>query len=126
MYPAAVSVPPRAPEYAGPGPLSTFPDVPVTGPLFDDRMTSEAPRRPRIQHVTTAGSALAVTLLPLVVGVLLAKTMAADPMTSVNALVTNGAHRPRVSPKEWRRCGGHALRRLRTAERVSLARIGMR
>ncbi|MGW3217613.1 hypothetical protein ACWDBC_36015 [Streptomyces parvus] len=88
-------------------------------------MTTEAPRRPRIEHVTTAGSALAVTLLPLVVGVLLAKTMAADPMTSVNALVTNG-HRPRVSPKEWRRCGGHALRRLRTAERSSFARIGTR
>ncbi|MFH9268559.1 MULTISPECIES: hypothetical protein [unclassified Streptomyces] len=89
-------------------------------------MTSEAPRRLCVQHVTTAGSALAVTLLPLVVGVLLAKTMAADPMTSVNALVTNGGHRPRVSPKEWRRCGGHALRRLRTAERASLARVGMR
>ncbi|MCX4680791.1 hypothetical protein OG413_36880 [Streptomyces sp. NBC_01433] len=74
---------------------------------------SEAPRHPRIQHVTTAGSALAVTLLPLVVGVLLARTMAADPMTSVNALVTNGGHRARVSPKEWRRCGRHALRRWR-------------
>ncbi|GGP44142.1 hypothetical protein GCM10010231_14150 [Streptomyces sindenensis] len=94
-------------------------------PLFDGRMTTEAPRRPRIEHVTTAGSALAVTLLPLVVGVLLAKTMAADPMTSVNALVTNG-HRPRVSPKEWRRCGGHALRRLRAAERPFCARIGSR
>ncbi|CAM5226557.1 hypothetical protein SCALM49S_02618 [Streptomyces californicus] len=93
-------------------------------PLFDDRMTSEAPRRTGIQHVTTAGSALAVTLLPLVVGVLLAKTMAADPMTSVNALVTNGGHRPRVSPREWSRCGGHALRRLRAAERVSLVRVG--
>lgn len=90
------------------------------GPLFDGRMTSEAPRRPRIQHVTTAGSALAVTLLPLVVGALLAKTMAADPMTSVNALVTSGGHRPRVSPREWRRCGGHALRRLRTADRAAL------
>ncbi|MFF3825796.1 hypothetical protein ACFYXN_18285 [Streptomyces griseus] len=83
-------------------------------------MTSEAPRRPRIQHVTTAGSALAVTLLPLVVGALLAKTMAADPMTSVNALVTSGGHRPRVSPREWRRCGGHALRRLRPADRAAL------
>ncbi|MFI8434783.1 hypothetical protein ACIGJO_13705 [Streptomyces sp. NPDC079020] len=75
-------------------------------------------RHPRIQHVTTAGSALAVTLLPLVIGVLLARTMAADPMTSVNALVTNGGHRARVSPKEWRTCGRHALRRWRTAERV--------
>ncbi|MFJ2026853.1 hypothetical protein ACIODW_24030 [Streptomyces sp. NPDC087897] len=89
-------------------------------------MNSEAPRRAGLQHVTTAGSALAVTLLPLVIGVLLAKTMAADPMTSVNALVTNGGHRPRVSPEEWRRCGGHALRRLRTAERVSRTLIGTR
>ncbi|MEE1740530.1 hypothetical protein [Streptomyces sp. BE147] len=75
-------------------------------------------RHPRIQHVTTAGSALAVTLLPLVIGVLLARTMAADPMTSVNALVTNGGHRARVSPNQWRTCGRHALRRWRTAERV--------
>ncbi|MFD7747900.1 hypothetical protein ACFV2V_06730 [Streptomyces sp. NPDC059698] len=89
-------------------------------------MTSEAPRRPTVQHVATAGSVLAVTLLPLVVGVLLAKTMAADPMTSVNALLTNGGHRPRVSPKEWRRCGGHALRRLRAAERRPLLRTAGR
>ncbi|CAM5674527.1 putative protein OS=Streptomyces microflavus OX=1919 GN=G3I39_08350 PE=4 SV=1 [Streptomyces microflavus] len=39
-------------------------------------MDSAAQRNPRIQHVTTAGTALAVTLLPLVVGVLLAKSMA--------------------------------------------------
>ncbi|MFH9610583.1 hypothetical protein [Streptomyces sp. NPDC017448] len=89
-------------------------------------MTSEAPRRPTVQHVTTAGTALAVALLPLVVGVLLAKTLAADPMTPVNALLTNGGHRPRVSPKEWRRCGGHALRRLRTAERGPLVRAAGR
>ena len=57
-----------------------------------------------------------------VVGVLLAKSMAADPMTSVNALVTNGSHRPRVSPKQWRSCGGDALRRLRTTERLRLVR----
>lgn len=85
-------------------------------------MDSAAQRNPRIQHVTTAGTALAVTLLPLVVGVLLAKSIAADPMTSVNALVTNGSHRPRVSPKQWRSCGGDALRRLRTTERLRLVR----
>ncbi|MEV1047863.1 hypothetical protein [Streptomyces sp. NPDC049916] len=83
----------------------------------DARVPSEAPRRPRIQYVTTAGTALAVTLLPLALGVLLAKGMAADPMASVNALVTGGGHRPRVSPGEWRRCGAHAVRRLRTADR---------
>ncbi|MEW1612879.1 MULTISPECIES: hypothetical protein [unclassified Streptomyces] len=85
-------------------------------------MDPAAPRRPRIQHVTTAGTALAVTLLPLVVGVLLAKSLAADPMTSVNALVTNGGHRPRVSPNQWRSCGGDALRRLRAAGRPRLVR----
>ncbi|MFJ1594155.1 hypothetical protein ACIOD0_28495 [Kitasatospora albolonga] len=85
-------------------------------------MDSEAPRRPRIQHVTTAGTALAVTLLPLVVGVLLAKSMAADPMTSVNALVTNGGHRARVSPGQLRGCGGDALRRLRATGRPRLVR----
>ncbi|MDT0490032.1 hypothetical protein RM717_05900 [Streptomyces griseus] len=85
-------------------------------------MDSEALRRPRIQHVTTAGTALAVTLLPLVVGVLLAKSMAADPMTSVNALVTNGGHRARVSPKQLRGCGGDALRRLRATGRPRLVR----
>ncbi|MEI7032283.1 hypothetical protein [Streptomyces pratensis] len=89
-------------------------------------MNREAPRSPRLQHVTTAGAALAVTLLPLVVGALLAKSMAADPMTSVNALVTNGGGRPRVSPGVWRRCGGHALRRLRPAERVSQGRTATR
>lgn len=85
-------------------------------------MDSAPQPRPRIQHVTTAGTALAVSLLPLVVGVLLAKSMAADPMTSVNALVTNGAHRPRVSPKQWRSCGGDALRRLRATGRPRLVR----
>ncbi|WP_430480269.1 hypothetical protein ACQZM9_32570 [Streptomyces sp. P11-1] len=85
-------------------------------------MDSAARRNPRIQHVTTAGTALAVSLLPLVVGVLLAKSLAADPMTSVNALVTNGSHRPRVSPKQWRSCGGDALRRLRTTGRPRLVR----
>ncbi|WP_406864935.1 hypothetical protein ABZO31_32650 [Streptomyces sp. HUAS MG47] len=75
-------------------------------------MTFEAQRpRPRIQHVTVAGTALAAAVLPLVVGVLLAKAAAADPMTSVNALITNGAHRPRLSPAEWRSCGRRALRR---------------
>lgn len=75
-------------------------------------MTSDAQRpQPRIQHVTVAGAALAAAVLPLVVGVLLAKAAAADPMTSVNALITNGAHRPRISPAQWRSCGRDALRR---------------
>ncbi|RPK68521.1 hypothetical protein EES43_01565 [Streptomyces sp. ADI96-02] len=84
-------------------------------------MDSEAPRHPRIQHVTTASTALAVTLLPLVVGVLLAKTLAADPMGPVNAMVTGG-HRPRVPPRAWPSCGRHALRHWRGGRRVLAGR----
>lgn len=64
-----------------------------------------------MQHVTTAGTALAVTLAPLVIGVLLAKSMAADPMTPVNAMVTRCGQPVSLSPGQLRRCGGNALRR---------------
>lgn len=65
-------------------------------------MVRIAPPRPRIQkNLTSAGSALAVTLLPLAVGVLLARTMALDPMTPVNALVTSGGQRARIAPSHW-------------------------
>ncbi|MFJ8750210.1 hypothetical protein ACIREO_12885 [Streptomyces sp. NPDC102441] len=64
-------------------------------------MPTEAPTRPRIQNLASAGTALAVTLLPLAVGVLLARTMALDPMTSVNALVTSGGQRARLAPSRW-------------------------
>ncbi|MFE5242427.1 MULTISPECIES: hypothetical protein [unclassified Streptomyces] len=65
-------------------------------------MVRIAPPRPRIQkNLTSAGSALAVTLLPLAVGVLLARTMALDPMTPVNALVTSGGQRARIAPSRW-------------------------
>ncbi|MFG2295944.1 hypothetical protein [Streptomyces sp. NPDC048603] len=66
---------------------------------------------PRVRQVTVAGRALATALLPLALGVLLARAAAGDPMTPVNALITNGAQRARVSPAEWRRCGRAALRR---------------
>ncbi|MFB7916817.1 hypothetical protein [Streptomyces sp. NPDC056061] len=72
-------------------------------------MVPDAPRRPRMQHVTTAGAALAVTLGPLVIGVLLAKTMAVDPMSPVNALVTRGGQPVLPSPAQWRGCGTRAL-----------------
>ncbi|MET9660531.1 hypothetical protein [Streptomyces sp. NPDC006510] len=73
-------------------------------------MLPDAPLRPRMQQVTTAGTTLALTLAPLVIGVLLAKTMATDPMTPVNALVTRGGQSVPVSPAQWRRCGRQALR----------------
>ncbi|MCB5183466.1 hypothetical protein [Streptomyces antimicrobicus] len=78
------------------------------------RTESAAPaRNPRIEHVTAAGSALAVSLVPLVLGVLLAKAMAADPLTPVNALIAGGGQRARMAPTELRRRGGDAVRRLR-------------
>ncbi|MGW5847443.1 hypothetical protein ACWFQ8_05645 [Streptomyces sp. NPDC055254] len=93
-------------------------------------MTSDAPRgaaRPRMQHVTTAGSALAVALVPLVVGVLLAKALAADPMTPVNALIAGGGQRAVLPRGEWRRRRHTTMRRLRevrhdTARRCAHAR----
>lgn len=76
-------------------------------------MAPDAPR-PRIQQVTSTGTTLAVTFAPLVIGVLLARTMALDPMSPVNALITRTGHGPGVSPAEWRGCGRSALRRCRT------------
>ncbi|MGW7457425.1 hypothetical protein [Streptomyces sp. NPDC054797] len=89
-------------------------------------MTSDAPRsatpRPRMQHVTTAGSALAVALVPLVVGVLLAKALAADPMTPVNALIAGGGQRAALPRGEWKRRGHSTVRRLRAARRDAARR----
>ncbi|WKD36342.1 hypothetical protein [Streptomyces xanthophaeus] len=89
-------------------------------------MTSDAPSgraaRPRMQHVTTAGSALAVALVPLVVGVLFAKAMAADPMTPVNALIAGGGQRAALPRGEWKRRGHTTVRRLRTVRRDTARR----
>ncbi|WP_328791976.1 MULTISPECIES: hypothetical protein [unclassified Streptomyces] len=89
-------------------------------------MTSDAPSgraaSPRMQHVTTAGSALAVALVPLVVGVLFAKAMAADPMTPVNALIAGGGQRAALPRGEWKRRGHDTVRRLRTARRDTARR----
>lgn len=64
-------------------------------------MVPDAQRHPRIQNLTTAGTALAVTLLPLAVGVLLARSLAMDPLSPVNALVTSGGQRARIAPARW-------------------------
>ncbi|WP_234318237.1 hypothetical protein [Streptomyces sp. NRRL S-244] len=79
---------------------------------FED---AAAGRPRRMQHVTSAGSALAVALVPLVVGVLVAKGIAADPHTPVNALITGGGQRAGLPRAEWRRRGHATMRRLRTA-----------
>ncbi|EFL13486.1 hypothetical protein [Streptomyces sp. C] len=77
--------------------------------------TAPAAPRPRLGHVTAAGSALAVALVPLVVGVLIAKGVAADPHAPVNALITGGGQRAGLPRAEWSRRGHGAVRRLRTA-----------
>lgn len=80
--------------------------------------TAPTANRPRIQQrVTIAGSALAVALVPLVVGVLVARGLAADPHAPVNALITGGGQRAGLPRAEWRRRGHATMRRLRTARR---------
>lgn len=87
-------------------------------------MVPEASRHPRIQNVTTAGTTLAVALLPLVLGVLLARSMAADPLTPVNALMTSG-QRPRIAPSQWREYGRKAMpgRGRRSVLRAEVRRV---
>ncbi|WP_327251192.1 hypothetical protein [Streptomyces sp. NBC_01244] len=87
----------------------------VTGTVTATATTASRPRMQ--QHVTTAGSALAVALVPLVVGVLVAKGLAADPHAPVNALITGGGQRAGLPRAEWRRRGHATMRRLRTARR---------
>ncbi|WP_179166704.1 hypothetical protein [Streptomyces sp. CB03238] len=72
-------------------------------------MISDAPRRVNMRHVANTGAALAATLLPLATAVLLAKTMAGDPLAPVNTLITTGGQRARISPSVWRRCGRATL-----------------
>lgn len=86
-------------------------------------MTSTTPR-PHLHRVTCAGSALAVALVPLVVGVLAAKGIGADPHAPVNALITGGGQRAGLPRAEWSRRGHGAVRRLRTARRTVRSRYG--
>ncbi|WP_405889337.1 hypothetical protein OG427_01595 [Streptomyces sp. NBC_00133] len=85
-------------------------------------MSPDAPRHPRMQHVTTTGTALAVVLLPLAVGMLLAKSIGSDPLTSVNAMIAHSGQRARVSPSQWRGCGSYALRGRKAAARRAALR----
>ncbi|WP_371582455.1 hypothetical protein [Streptomyces sp. NBC_01314] len=93
------------------------------------------PSRPRsLRNVTATatatGSALAVVLLPLVVGALVARSAGGDPMASVNALMTGGGERARLSRSQLpvlrgihtapRRMGAHLARRRPTEGRSPL------
>ncbi|WP_200302025.1 hypothetical protein [Streptomyces adelaidensis] len=67
-----------------------------------DTQTPQPSPSPRpLRHVTATatatGSALAVALLPLLVGALVARSVGGDPMASVNALITGGGQRARLS-----------------------------
>ncbi|MEU6620563.1 hypothetical protein ABZ926_07225 [Streptomyces litmocidini] len=82
-------------------------------------MTFDARRSRRLQHVTATGTALAVALGPLVLGALFAKSVGGDPMASVNALITGGGQRARVSRAQLR-----SGARLRPRVRRSVPRSG--
>lgn len=77
-------------------------------------MLPDTPPHARIRHVTSAGTTLALSLAPVVIGVLLAKSMAMDPMSPVSALVTRGGQGVPLSPAQLRGCGRQALRDWRT------------
>ncbi|MER8047578.1 hypothetical protein [Streptomyces sp. NPDC094032] len=81
------------------------------------RRRPRAPRPPRnvTTTATATGSALAVALLPLMLGALVARTAGGDPMVSVNALIASGGQRARLSRTQLRTCGGRALATARGA-----------
>ncbi|WP_251022362.1 hypothetical protein [Streptomyces sp. ISL-10] len=89
-------------------------------------MTPDASRRPRIQHVATTGTALAGVLVPLVAGMLLARSLGWDPMTPVNTLITRGGQQTGVGPAQWRGCRRYALRGARARPRLSALRTRRR
>ncbi|WP_188114408.1 hypothetical protein [Streptomyces apricus] len=80
-------------------------------------MTEDAPRPRPLRTVgsraVTTGSALAVVLLPLVVGALASRAAGGDPMASVNALMTGGGQRARLSRGQLRTYRGRALTTVR-------------
>jgi hypothetical protein len=82
-------------------------------------MTTDTPRTRPLRNVTATatatGSALAVVLLPLLVGALAARTVGGDPMASVNAMIAGGGQRARLSRNQLRSCRGRALETARSA-----------
>ncbi|MDX2698641.1 hypothetical protein PV416_31020 [Streptomyces ipomoeae] len=76
-------------------------------------MTTDTSRPRPLRNVTATatatGSALAVALLPLVVGALAARSVGGDPMASVNALISGGGQRAKLSRTQLRGCGRRAL-----------------
>ncbi|MFF3326266.1 hypothetical protein [Streptomyces sp. NPDC002889] len=86
-------------------------------------MTPDAPHRPRRQHVAATGATVIGVLLPLAAGVLLARTLGSDPLTPVNAMITQSGQRAGALPSQWRGCGRHALRGRKEAARAVALRV---
>ncbi|MGW1668318.1 hypothetical protein [Streptomyces sp. NPDC002324] len=84
------------------------------------------PSRPRpLRNVTATaaatGSALAVVLVPLVVGALVARSAGGDPMASVNALIAGGGERAKLSRSHL-----PVLRGIRTMPRRTVRNLSRR
>lgn len=88
-------------------------------------MNTHTSRRRPLRNVTATatatGSALAVALLPLVVGALVARSVGGDPMASVNALIAGGGERARLSPSQL-----PVPRGIRAAPRRTVGRLARR
>ncbi|MFE7836120.1 hypothetical protein ACFU53_08690 [Streptomyces sp. NPDC057474] len=88
---------------------------------MDTHPSRSRPLRNVTATATATGSALAVVLLPLVVGALAARSAGGDPMASVNALIAGGGERARLSRSQL-----PILRGMRTAPRRMGARLARR
>ncbi|WP_328939800.1 hypothetical protein OG288_42800 [Streptomyces tauricus] len=78
-------------------------------------MPPARPLRSATRTAATTGSALAVVILPLVVGALASRAIGGDPMASVNAMITGGGERARLSRCQLRGYRGRALTTARHA-----------
>ncbi|MFS8197568.1 hypothetical protein ACLVWQ_02655 [Streptomyces sp. CWNU-52B] len=75
----------------------------------------DRPLRTATGTAVATGSALAVVLVPLVVGALASRAVGGDPMASVNAMITGGGQRARLSRGQLRTYRGEALSTARHA-----------
>jgi hypothetical protein len=100
---------------------------------MDTHTSRPRPLRNVTATATATGSALAVVLLPVVIGALVARSAGADPMASVNALIAGGGERAKLSRSHLpvlrglrtapRRMGERLARRRPTAGRLSRRRL---
>ncbi|HSX96265.1 MAG TPA: hypothetical protein VLG91_02520 [Streptomyces sp.] len=86
--------------------------------VMDTHPSRPRPLRNVTATATATGSALAVVLLPLVVGALVARSAGGDPMASVNALIAGGGERAKLSPSHL-----PVLRGIRTVPRRTVRHL---